>query len=158
MQTVLDSPLGKLVLTGDGSAITGLTLGGPLPETAEVSPLFDALGLWLDRYWSGRDPGPLPVPLQPEGTPFQREVCDLLLKIPYGKSVTYGELAAQLALHRGISRMSSQAVGQAVSRNPIAILIPCHRVLGSGNRLTGYAYGLPAKEYLLNLESIPWNP
>lgn len=94
------------------------------------------------------------VPLHFSGTEFQKEVWKLLCDIPYGQTVTYGELARSLALQKGIPHMSAQAVGGAVGHNKISILVPCHRVLGSGGSLTGYAGGLDKKRYLLKLEHI----
>lgn len=106
---------------------------------------------WLDIYFSGREPDFLP-PLHPLGTPFRRAVWELLLQIPYGRTVTYGELARRLAAKQGLVHMSAQAVGGAVGHNPISILIPCHRVVGSGGNLTGYAGGIDKKVRLLELE------
>ena len=107
---------------------------------------------WLDAYFAGNAPSPAALPLRPEGTEFRRLIWGLLLEIPYGKTVTYGALAKRAAEILGKPRMSAQAVGQAVGRNPISILIPCHRVVGAGGQLTGYAGGLARKEYLLRLE------
>ena len=101
---------------------------------------------WLDCYFSGHCPDFLP-PLALQGTPFQRRVWWALMDIPYGATTTYGALA------RSVGCRSAQAVGQAVGRNPVAIIVPCHRVVGSDGTLTGYAYGLERKEYLLKLES-----
>lgn len=108
---------------------------------------------WLDDYFAGKVPGELP-PISLQGTAFQKEVWDILLTIPYGKTMSYGEIAAILAGRRGISRMSAQAVGGAVGKNPVGILVPCHRVIGTDGSLTGYAGGLDKKEYLLKLEGI----
>ena len=106
---------------------------------------------WLDQYFCGQKPDFLP-PLHPKGSTFQMTVWDILLKIPYGETISYGEIARQIAEKRGISRMSAQAVGGAVGRNPIAIIIPCHRVVGADGSLTGYAGGLDKKIKLLKLE------
>ena len=106
---------------------------------------------WLDLYFGGQKPDFLP-PLHPEGTAFQKSVWDILLEIPYGKTISYGEIAGHIALKQGISRMSAQAVGGAVGRNPISIIIPCHRVVGADVSLTGYAGGLDRKIKLLELE------
>lgn len=153
-----DSPLGQLRLAGDDRGLTGLWFLGQkyLPQTPPPPgdlPVFREAAAWLDVYFSGRDPGPTP-PLHPAGTPFQREVWALLTAIPYGRTATYGALAARLARERGIPRLSAQAVGGAVGRNPISIFIPCHRVLGAGGSLTGYAGGLDKKAALLALEGI----
>ena len=107
---------------------------------------------WLDGYFAGRRPDFAP-PLKPQGTPFQELVWQLLLGIPYGATTTYGELAQAVARRLGKERMSAQAVGQAVGHNPIAVIIPCHRVVGSKGQLTGYAGGLERKKALLELEA-----
>jgi len=152
------SPLGALTLASDGEALTGLWLPGQKyfaaglpPDAAEGSdlPVFRQTAAWLAAYFAGRDLPPMPA-LCPSGTAFRQAVWALLSDIPYGETVTYGDLAAQMG-KRGLSR-SPRAVGGAVGHNPISILIPCHRVLGAGGRLTGYAGGLAAKEALLTLE------
>lgn len=107
--------------------------------------------LWLERYFSGKDPGPVP-PLAPQGSAFRQAVWALLQEIPYGQITTYGALTKQLR-SRGIAA-SPQAVGGAVGHNPISILIPCHRVVGSGGSLTGYAGGIEKKCFLLELEGV----
>ena len=108
---------------------------------------------WLDIYFAGGRPDFLPPYRLVDVTPFRQQVMDLLLAIPYGRTVTYGELARGLAEKNGRGRMSAQAVGQAVGWNPIGIMIPCHRVLGSDGRLTGYAGGMANKQALLRLEN-----
>ena len=145
------SPLGGITMASDGNALTGLWFDGQkyfaegLAETAAAKtlPVFDG----------GRRPDFTP-PLNLEGTAFRKEVWQLLLQIPYGQTTTYGELAAQLAAHNGLKRMSAQAVGGAVGHNPISIIVPCHRVVGTGGSLTGYAGGLAKKLALLKLEGI----
>lgn len=107
---------------------------------------------WLDGYFAGRRPDFAP-PLKPQGTHFQELVWQLLLDIPYGATTTYGELAQAVAQRLGKERMSAQAVGQAVGHNPIAVIIPCHRVVGKNGQLTGYAGGLERKKALLALEA-----
>ena len=107
--------------------------------------------LWLDAYFRGDNP-PAGIPLALEGTDFQKQIWNLLLTIPYGQIRSYGALARDAAALLGKQRMSAQAVGQAVSRNPVSILIPCHRVVGSDGSLTGYAGGLDRKIWLLNHE------
>lgn len=108
---------------------------------------------WLDIYFSGKNPDFMP-PLKLNGTEFQKEVWEILLAIPYGTTRTYGDIAAQIAKKRNLSRMSAQAVGQAVGHNPISIIVPCHRVVGSNGNLTGYAGGIDKKVKLLELEGI----
>ena len=155
--TYVQSPLGTLTLGSDGQALTLLSLREIPPVEGQIFkddlPLWPPIRDWLNHYWQGTDPGRFPVPLRPAGTPFQEKVWQLLLEIPYGKTVTYGDLARAL----DCGRMSPQAVGGAVGRNPIAIVIPCHRVVGTGGRITGYAYGLEAKKKLLILENAPFS-
>lgn len=146
------SPLGELILVSDGSALTGLRFTGqrhfpaglPAPGPVSASEVFEDTARWLELYFSGERPSLLPR-LSPEGTAFQRAVWERLLRIPYGKTVTYAELAARLGT-------SARAVGGAVGRNPISLIIPCHRVVGAGGALTGYAGGIGRKEALLRFE------
>jgi len=148
------SPLGMLLLTCREEGLTGLWFDRePLAEACrrEDHPVFQAAKTWLDGYFSGKLE-PLSVPLCPEGTPFQKQVWQLLLAIPYGQSRSYGSLARELAQLLGKEKMSAQAVGQAVGSNPISIIIPCHRVVGAKGQLTGYASGLDKKIWLLSHE------
>ncbi len=143
-----DSPFGTIAMYSDGTALTGLRIGTPLSfleEGGVVASVFGETRCWLDIYFSGRMPGFIP-PIKLYGTDFQRRVWQALMGITYGETTTYGKLA------RRIGCRSAQAVGQAVGRNPIAIIVPCHRVIGSDGSLTGYAYGLDCKQYLLHLE------
>lgn len=150
---VLPTPVGEAAVRAEGGAITGLFLKGQrhapalsweeLPREA-ADPLLLAAKSWLIGYFAGENP-PVDLPLEPPGTAFQRTVWALLTEIPYGKTTTYGELARKLS-------SSPRAVGGAVGRNPISILIPCHRVVGTGGSLTGYAGGLETKKFLLALE------
>ena len=155
----LPSPLGTLHLESDGEALTCVLFEGEkathpkgftLQEAPQL-PVFVAARAWLSRYFEGHVPG-APPPVRPQGTPFQQSVWQRLLTIPYGSTTTYGALAAYLAAHNASGRMSAQAVGQAVGRNPISIIIPCHRVIGADGTLTGYAGGLDKKIFLLGLE------
>jgi len=156
-----DSPLGGITLAADGDAVIGLWFDGQryFADTLEGRrearrlPIFDAADAWLDVYFSGRDPGPAPK-LALRTTPFRRAVWTLLMAIPYGKTATYGELAARIARERGLPAMSAQAVGGAVGHNAISLMIPCHRVVGADGSLTGYAAGLAVKRRLLALEGI----
>ena len=146
------SPLGGITLAGSGDALTGLwfdgqahfgsTLDGPAEEG--WLPVFGDAFRWLDSYFGGYVPGFTPR-LDLRGTPFQQRVWDALLQIPYGETVTYGELAGALG-------SSPRAVGGAVGRNPVSLIVPCHRVVGAGGRLTGYAAGPARKARLLRLE------
>lgn len=148
------SPLGGITLAGDGDALVGLWFDGQkyfghgLDACREPRflPVFRETERWLDLYFVGQEPGFTP-PLRPRGTAFQQAVWRLLLTVPYGQTVTYGELASKLP------RASAQAVGGAVGRNPISLIIPCHRVVGADGRLTGYAGGVDKKAMLLRLEN-----
>ena len=149
------SPLGRILLASDGEALVGLWFEGQKHFGAglagegaeEPLPVFDQAVRWLDRYFSGREPDFTP-PLRPRGTAFQKAVWRRLLDIPYGHTVPYGEIAASLGLPPGAAR----AVGGAVGRNPISLMIPCHRVVGANGSLTGYAGGIERKKRLLELE------
>lgn len=158
--TTLPSPIGPLCLASDGTYITGLWLEGQKyfaatleGETQEASglPVFRQVSDWLAAYFAGKEPPSLP-PLAPRGSAFRQAVWKLLLEIPRGRTTTYGALAKALR-EQGISA-APQAVGGAVGHNPISILIPCHRVVGSSGSLTGYAGGVAAKQYLLELEGV----
>ena len=153
------SPVGMLTLSSDGTALTGLWLegqkyfGAGLPDAVKETdlPVFEQASAWLDAYFA-KAPLPALPPLAPQGSPFRQAVWRLLLEIPYGTVTTYGALARTLR-DRGISA-AAQAVGGAVGHNPISILIPCHRVVGSDGSLTGYAGGVANKQFLLELEGV----
>ena len=154
------SPLGEILLAADDVGLTGLWFAenqrhmgaGLSPDAAERdSVFFDQATRWLDTYFSGREPDFTPA-LHLVGPAFRNRVGEILLEIPYGKTTTYGEIARRIAEERGLTRMSARAVGGAVGRNPISLIIPCHRVLGSDGRLTGYGGGLDRKAALLRLE------
>ncbi len=152
------SPLGRILLAADDIGLTGLwfeeqkyfasVLGESCRDNA--FPVLNTAKAWLDIYFSGSEPGFMP-PLHFIGTDFQVEVWNILCSIPYGKTVTYGDIAAQLAQARGIKKMSARAVGGAVGRNNISVIVPCHRVVGRRG-LTGYAGGVEKKAALLRLE------
>ena len=149
--TLYPSPVGELWLTSDGAALTGLWIEAQNPELSAALrcddlSIFDSARRWLEDYFTGA-PHEIDFPLHPDGTDFQRRVWALLLTIPYGETTTYGFLAGQLG-----PKMPAQAVGQAVGRNPISIIIPCHRVVGARGQLTGYAGGLENKKWLLHHE------
>ena len=155
------SPLGAITLACDDAAIIGLWFNGqryfgnilPKQLVEKEQPLLQDTKRWLDIYFSGRAPDFLP-PLRYDSTPFRKAVCEIMLTIPYGKTMTYGEIAAAIAKQQGLSKMSAQAVGGAVGHNPISIMIPCHRVVGSNGSLTGYAGGISTKIKLLELEGV----
>ena len=146
--TRYDSPMGPLYLRSDGTALIGLSpaLTGTVRDDL---PLFREARDWLDAYFRGDRPDPRDLPLNPPGTDFQKAVWAELLRVPYGESRSYGDIARALGRPRG-----AQAVGQAVGSNPIAIIIPCHRILGAGKKLTGYAWGLNKKKWLLRHEGV----
>ena len=152
---VYDSPLGPILMLAENCFLTGVYLSSqnhPLPPHAaqnNAAPVIAKFIHWLDDYFAGKAPDPSLLPLHPSGTPFQQKVWQMLLQIPYGKTVTYGQLAKQFP-----APMSAQAIGQAVGKNPLSIIIPCHRVLGTNNRLTGYAGGIENKIALLQHEGL----
>ena len=156
-----DSPLGKILLAADEEGLTGVWFeaqkyfAAKLPPEHEegIMPVLGDACRWLDVYFSGREPDFTPK-LHLIGSDFRQAVWALLLQIPYGQTTTYGALAKQLAEKQGRLRMSAQAVGGAVGHNRIAILIPCHRVVGTNGSLTGYAGGIDKKEKLLRMEHV----
>ena len=154
------SPLGDITIASDGENIVGLWFDKQKYERAILSNeciddatlhVFDLTKQWLDIYFEGKEPNFTP-PLKLSGSAFRQTVGEIMLEIPYGKTTTYGEIARQVTQKMGISSMSSQAVGGAVGHNPISIIVPCHRVMGSDGTLTGYAGGLDKKRFLLRLE------
>ena len=142
-----DAPIGTLLLVSDGSNLNGLYMNREIPEETEL-PVFTQTKQWLDAYFRGENPV-VDIPIDLIGTPFQVRVWELLKEIPFGQTRTYGQIAEQIARETGKTKMSSQAVGQAVGKNPVSILIPCHRVVGANGKLTGYAGGLENKKWLL---------
>lgn len=156
-----DSPLGELLLAARGGALVGLWLEGqkyyPELPAAEVrsgarEPVLLDAKRWLEAYFAGERPEISALALKPEGSEFRRRVWRRLCAIPYGEVVSYGEIARELARERGLESFSAQAAGGAVGHNPISIIIPCHRVVGSGGSLTGYAGGVERKLWLLRHE------
>ena len=156
-----DSPIGGITLASDGTALTGLWFddqkyfGDTLTEEYEETnlPVFAKATEWLDIYFSGRNPGFIP-PLSMRTTAFRRRVWEIMLEIPFGQTMTYGQIAAQIAKEKDLPHMSAQAVGGAVGRNSISLIIPCHRVVGTDGSLTGYAGGIDKKIWLLSLEGV----
>lgn len=155
------SDIGKMTLVSDGENITGLWIEGQKyygntmadNNTEAALPVFRRAKQWLDIYFSGKEPD-FCLPLAPKGSPFRQKVWKLLCGIPYGEVMTYQDIARALAEESGKEKMSAQAVGGAVGHNPISVIIPCHRVVGSDGSLTGYAGGIHNKVKLLELECV----
>ena len=155
----MQTPLGEVRLRSDGESLTGLWFVGQVNdvkdnrdiEIKDDLPIFKQVETWLESYFSGEET-PITIPLQPKGTIFQERVWKILQEIPYGETMTYGDITRRIAKEKGVATYSAQAVGQAVGKNPISILIPCHRVLGKNGALTGYAGGVHRKEQLLRIE------
>ena len=154
-----ESPLGGITLASDGKALIGLWFDGQKyfadaldaeHEEADI-PVFEQTRKWLDIYFSGKAPDFTP-PLNMKTTEFRKSVWEIMLTIPYGKTMTYGEIAEKIAKQKGLNRMSAQAVGGAVGHNSISLIIPCHRVVGTDGSLTGYAGGIAKKTKLLQME------
>jgi len=160
---ICPTPLGEVLLATSGTALTGLWFTGqkhfartfprPLPSPVDSTSL-NAAKHWLQAYFAGKRPSPTELELAPDGTPFQLAVWRVLLGIPYGSVVSYGEVAQEAARLLGRETWSARAAGVAVGRNPISIVVPCHRVIGADGSLTGYAGGLARKTALLKLEGV----
>lgn len=154
-----DSPLGGITLASDGVSLTGLWFDGQkyfgsilsVERQEKELSIFDRTEKWLDVYFGGKAPDFTPS-ISLKGTDFQKTVWDILLTISFGQTMTYGEIAERVASQRGLSRISAQAVGGAVGHNPISLIVPCHRVVGSDGSLTGYAGGVDKKRWLLDME------
>ena len=152
------SPLGQITLISDRSRLLALLLPGQtskLTQSALVSMQTEPIRYtkkWLDDYFAGKRPAVDPAMVSARGTDFQMQVWQILTRIPYGQTVTYGQIAEQICRQNQIPKMSAQAVGQAVGSNPVSIMIPCHRVVGAGGKLTGYAGGIRLKQMLLRHE------
>lgn len=155
------SPLGEITLRSDGEALTGLWFaddkhyGAKDIAGAALADLdvFMQAEAWLAEYFAGREPK-ISVPLKLQGSEFQLQVWRLLQDIPYGRLVTYGDIAKKIAAQKGVARMAAQAVGGAVGHNPLCIIVPCHRVVGANGSLTGYGGGMWRKVRLLELEKV----
>lgn len=158
---LMETPLGNAWAIMQDNALTGLWFADQKRDMQEARKyslhdadcpgLFWQLDGWLKEYFSGKNPS-IPFVLQPQGTDFQKRVWDLLLEIPYGSTCSYQDLAHEYARLSGKNKMSAQAIGQAVGRNPICLLIPCHRIIGKDGSLRGYVAGLERKKALLELE------
>ena len=166
---VFFSPVGRLNLLADEKGLKELCLGDPTDLTDPAEQKYSDMACdaddnsvtakilqetkdWLRRYFAGEKPEITELKLNLSGTAFRQKVWKILCEIPYGQTVTYGQIAARIAREEGKKKMSAQAVGGAVGHNPIAIIVPCHRVIGSDGSLTGYAYGLEKKRWLLEHE------
>ena len=161
--TTVSSPVGIITLACNGDHLVGLWIQGQkyhghaIPEAMTEKnglSIFDDAKKWLDQYFAGENPGISALPLAPIGGEFRQGVWEILCGIPYGEVTTYGDVAKKMALKMNRKSMSSQAVGGAVGHNPISIIIPCHRVVGSDGNLTGYAGGVKTKIKLLELEGV----
>lgn len=157
------SPIGLLTLASDGNNLVGLWMagqkyhGGTIPEAMTAKDdiaAFRVTKKWLDKYFAGEQPAISELPLAPIGGEFRQGIWSILTEIPYGKVITYGDIAKKMAVKMNKPTMSSQAVGGAVGHNPISIIIPCHRVVGANGSLTGYAGGIGTKLKLLELEGV----
>ena len=158
-----NSPIGRIIILSDGVNVTGLFFDSSrfIDKVNRVDALIDdsleifsLTSKWLDRYFRGERPNPLEVPVKLVGSSFSMDVWEELEKIPYGSTITYGDIAKRIAKKRGIKNMSSQAVGHAVGHNPVSIIIPCLRVVGLGGNLTGYGGGIDKKVSLLKLDGV----
>ena len=146
------SPLGKMRLRAENGCLVELRF---CEETSgeDSCEVLEQAKKWLDIYFAGERPDFIP-PIELVGTEFQKSVWKLLMEIPYGQTATYGELAAKIAKQRGLTKMSAQAVGAAAGKNPILLIVPCHRLIGSDGSLTGFAAGIDRKRELLKIEKI----
>ena len=156
--TIYASPTGEITLASDGESLCGLWNGNHKyiyknMEKRDLS-IFDDTKKWLDRYYAGEKPSFKELPLAPNGSEFRQTVWKVLCEIPYGEVVTYGDIAKIMAKKLNKVKMASQAVGGAVGHNPISIIIPCHRVVGSNGSLTGYGGGIKIKVKLLEHEGV----
>lgn len=162
-RTNYKSPLGNIILASDENSIIGLWIGKQkyidktMPENiteSEDIPILKEGIAWLDDYFAGRKPDLSRLSLSPKGNDFRQLVWKILIEIPYGELTTYGDIAKEVARRMGKDRMSAQAVGGAVGKNPISIIIPCHRVVGKSGSLTGYGGGIDVKIHLLDHEEV----
>ena len=155
------SAFSDILMSSDGKVLTGLWFCGSHDERKHTSncvekdlPIFRETVRWLDIYFNGHQPDFTPAYKMENLTPFRKDVVEIISRIPFGKLLTYGEIAQQIAEKYGLAKMSAQAVGGAVGWNPICIIVPCHRVVGANNKLTGYGGGIENKIALLRVEGI----
>ena len=161
--TTYPSPIGLITMASTEDALVGLWIEGqkyfessikePLIEHTQL-PILNETKAWLDRYFAGEQPPITDLKLAPRGSQFRQNIWSILCQIPYGETTTYGQIAKQVAAKMGRKTMSAQAVGGAVGHNPISIIIPCHRVIGTNGSLTGYAGGIDKKIWLLDHEGL----
>lgn len=159
--TFFKSPIGDIFLASNENKLIGAWFEGQKYYLSNINKklinkedkILKNTKKWLNQYFKGENPSINELDLAPEGTEFRKSVWKILCEIPYGKTITYNDIAIEIAQKRGIDKMSAQAVGGAVAHNPISIIIPCHRVIGSNGRLTGYAGGIDRKLFLLKLEN-----
>ena len=161
--TLYNSPVGVLTLASDGDNLIGLWIENQKYFMENINEdikrndnleIFKEARIWLDRYFNKENPSIKSLKLKPQGTEFRKNVWSILCEIPYGKTITYKQIAKKLKDITGKEKMSAQAVGQAVGHNPISIIIPCHRVVGTNGSLTGYAGGIDVKKKLLEHENV----
>lgn len=156
---IYQSPLGEIIINSDGENLTAVCFKDSMDygkyiidgEEKEL-PIFDETIKWLNIYFQGKNPNFIPKYKRDDITPFRKLVIDEMLKIPYGQTVTYNDISKAIAKKKGLKRMSAQAVGGAVGWNPVCVIIPCHRVVGTQGSLTGYGGGIKNKVELLKLE------
>lgn len=162
-KTYYNSPIGNITLASDGENLIGLWIEGQKYFQGSIKEelvlkddleIFRKTKHWLDRYFNKEKPNISELSILPMGTEFNKRVWKILCNIPYGETITYGEISQKIAKEMNLESMSAQAVGNAVGHNPISIIIPCHRVVGKGGNLTGYAGGIDKKVKLLELEGV----
>lgn len=161
--TDFESPIGKITLTAENEKLTGLWLEGQNYFESTINEemmkddnlkIFKEVRNWLDKYFTKKKPDISELALSPSGSEFRKSVWLVLCKVPYGEVTTYGKVAREVAKERGMAKMSAQAIGGALAHNPISIIIPCHRVVGSDGSLIGYAGGIDRKIKLLEYEGV----
>lgn len=152
------SPIGILKIISENGQLIGIesTKETNRSYAIEQSTVSILVKNWLDQYFQGNIHSSSDIPVKLIGTEFQQYVWNILQSIPFGQTLTYGQIAQKTAKHFGSDKMSAQAIGQAVSKNPILILIPCHRVIGANQKITGFSAGIELKKWLLDHEKIPY--